>query len=79
MYYIRKDPCIDQPVTHFRGGHVIIDPPAQIPGAGIEPETPPGIMMGLIVKNPECINKSFFQEFGHPFSFLRQKSGGIFI
>ena len=44
----------------------IVNAPADIPGPGIEPVTPPGIIFRLRVEFPEGLHKTGFGETVHP-------------
>ena len=55
----------------------IIDAPAQVLGARVGTETPPGIIMWLFIMVAKRIDKTGVDKILHPVPFRRQKAGRV--
>ena len=58
---------------------MVIDTPAEISRTGSGPETPPGIVTGLLVKYAEGIDITIVEEPAHPFPFFRKEAAAVGI
>ena len=71
---VRAEDMIEdaRPLDPFFTGRIhteIINPPADIPGPGIDAVTPPGVVVRLLVEFPEGINIAGFYKGVHPSPF----------
>ena len=79
MFGFRKYHTALQSRLHSLSGHVVIDAPAQVFGAGIGTVTPPSILVRFFIEFTKSIYKARANESTHPFALFRKKTGGIFI
>ena len=71
--------CSFHAVFEWIAHHIIINSPAKVPFTGANSETPPCVVMRLLVKIPERIDEPGINKFSNPCTFLWQKTRAFSI
>src|SRR3989338_1521454 len=79
MFHIGQNRSGNQLIFHGFTSHCVINAPSEVLCAGIEAESPPGVMVRIFVEMTERINETAVHKFAYLFPFIGQKTARLSI